>query len=130
MFAAHSYIARQGRPETPQDLLCHDVIGYDRDDQIIEGFRNAGFPVTRDFFAIRSDDQVVCWQMVVAGFGIGFNQLHIGAREPRVERLDLTPLPSLPIWLVAHSELRHSARVRRVFDYLAETLREYADVPA
>jgi hypothetical protein len=32
-------------------------------------------------------------------------------------------LPRLPIWLTAHSELKTSRRVRRVYDFLAEKLR-------
>lgn len=31
--------------------------------------------------------------------------------------------PLLPIWLTAHRELRQSARIRAVFDALAEGLR-------
>lgn len=35
------------------------------------------------------------------------------------------PLPSLPIWLVAHADLRRSARVRAVWDGLAAGLAEF-----
>jgi hypothetical protein len=31
-------------------------------------------------------------------------------------------IPSMPCWLVAHREVRGSALVRRVFDFLAETI--------
>lgn len=66
---------------------------------------------------------MVAWRMVVAGYGIGFNQIGIGEAEPLVQRLHLdTKLPRLPIWLTAHSVLKTSHRVRRVFDYLAEAL--------
>ena len=99
------------------------VVGYDRSDQIIQGFRAAGLNLDREFFSFRCDNQVVCWQMVVAGYGIGFNEIQIGESEPRVARLqfDAAP-PTLPIWLTAHSELKTSLRVRRVFDFLAERL--------
>ena len=123
MFAAHSYVERRGAPQTFEDFQHHDIVGYDRSDMIIQGFRQAGLDVGRHFFSFRSDNQVVCWRMVVAGYGIGFNQDQIGAAEPRVTRLALdTALPSLPIWLTAHSELKASRRVRRVFDFLAEAL--------
>lgn len=123
MFAAHDYLARRGMPQSADDLLRHDVIGYDRNDQIIEGFRAAGLDVDRPFFAFRCDNQVVCWRMVVAGYGIGFNQVQIGEAEPRVARLPVdAALPSFPIWLTAHAELKTSRRVRRVFDFLAEAL--------
>jgi DNA-binding transcriptional LysR family regulator len=125
MFAADSYLKRRGMPRALEDFQHHDIIGYDRSDQIIQVFRAAGLNVGRHFFSFRCDNQVVCWRMCVAGYGIGFNQLEIGAVEPRVTRIDLdTDLPSLPIWLTAHSELKTSRRVRRVYDFLADALAE------
>ena len=48
-------------PQQPQDLIEHDLIGYDRSELIIDGMRKMGYEITRDFFKFRSDDQVVCW---------------------------------------------------------------------
>ena len=123
IFAAHAYVERRGTPQSLDDFRHHDVIGYDRSDQVIDGFRAAGLEVDRHFFSFRCDNQVVCWRMVVAGMGIGFNQLLIGEAEPRVIRiLPDAGLPPLPIWLTAHAELKTSPRVRRVFDFLADHL--------
>ncbi len=123
IFAAHSYLERYGQPDTLLDLLNHDVIGYDRSDLIIQGFRSVGLEVDRGFFSFRCDNQVVAWRMVVAGYGIGFNQVQIGRAEPAVKMLDFgVELPVLPMWLTAHSELKTSQRVRRVYDFLAENL--------
>ncbi|WP_299623881.1 LysR family transcriptional regulator [uncultured Tateyamaria sp.] len=122
-YAAHDYIARRGMPETVQDFAGHDLIGYDRSTLIIDGMRAAGLDVTRDSFAFRCDDQVVCWNMTLAGCGIGFGQFLMGDPDPRVKRVSgNAPVASLPIWLTAHAELRSSARVRRVYDWLAENL--------
>ncbi len=127
MYAAHSYIEKRGRPASLADFAHHDVIGYDRSDLIIKGFQAAGLDVTRAFFPFRCDNQVVCWRMVAAGYGVGFNQTHIGDAEPAVERLQVdAALPAFPVWLTAHSELKTSPRVRRVFDFLAERLGELA----
>ncbi|NBC19694.1 MAG: LysR family transcriptional regulator [Alphaproteobacteria bacterium] len=123
VFAAPDYLARRGTPAAPEDLMAHDVIGYDRSTLVIDGLAAAGLKVDRDFFAFRSDDQVVCWQMVVAGFGIGFMNRNIGRAEPRVTEIHTgAPLPSVPAWLTAHSELRTQPRVRRVFDWLSDKL--------
>jgi DNA-binding transcriptional LysR family regulator len=124
VYAAESYLARRGCPRNPEDLLEHDVIGYDRDESMIRGFRSAGVTVERRFFPNRTDDQVVAWRMVVEGNGIGFMQVAIGDAEPAVRRIlaDL-PLPTLPIWLTAHSELKTSRPIRRVYDFIADSLR-------
>jgi len=125
LYAAHSYIKRRGIPHSLDDIQNHDLIGYDRSELIIQGFRASGLDVDRHSFAFRSDNQVAAWRMVVTGFGIGFNQTAIGDAEPLVTRLHMnTPLPTLPMWLTAHSELKTSPRVRRVFDFLAEHLRQ------
>lgn len=123
IFASHDYLARKGEPHTFDEFMTHDVIGYDKSDQMIDGFAAAGHKVGRDFFAFRCDNQVVCWEMVVAGFGVGFNQLKIGLTDDRVKRLlPNIDLPSLPVWLTAHAELKTSRRVRRVYDFLADRL--------
>ena len=129
-FATREYLARRGHPKAPGDLAEHDLIGYDRSDQIILGFRELGIDVGRDFFSFRCDNQEVTWRMVKAGYGIGFTRLDVGMAEPGVVRLfeDIT-MPQLPIWLTAHAELKTSARVRRVYDFLATALTEAASTP-
>ena len=123
-FAAHDYLERNGEPTTPEDLFDHDVVGYDRDETLIKGFRDfGGASVSRRFFPLRTDNHVVMWQMVVHGYGIGFTQVPIATAEPRVRRvLPSLALPALPLWLTAHAELRTNRRIRRVFDFLAERL--------
>jgi DNA-binding transcriptional LysR family regulator len=123
MFAAQSYLDRRDTPQTPADLLAHDIVGYDENPLIIEGFRNAGFPVDRDFFRMRCDDNIVYWQLIRAGCGIGFAQRNVGRADPLVRELALGfPLPILPIWLTAHEAMRGTPRIRRVWDLLAEGL--------
>lgn len=122
-YAAPEYLARKGRLVHLDDIIGHDVIGYDRSTLIIDGLHRFGFDVGRSFFKFRSDDQVMCWQMVRAGFGIGFNQVGIGDADPLVERVfkDRT-VGHLPVWLTAHPELRQSPRIRKVYDHLKGAL--------
>lgn len=128
LFATPDYLDRYGEPSSMGDLGQHNFIGYDRSDLILNGFRDAGYPVDREFFAFRSDNQLVCWQMVRAGFGIGFNQRRIGLAEPAVRQVLMDQkLPALPVWLTAHQELKTSRRVRRVYDFLAGRFRAISD---
>lgn len=122
-YAAQSYIDRKGLPETLEEVAVHDVIGYDRSTLVMDGLRSFGLKVGREFFKFRSDDQVVCWQMVRAGFGIGFNQIEIGDADPTVHRLfDDIIVGQLPVWLTAHPEVRNTPRIRKVYDHLKTTL--------
>ncbi len=124
LFAAKSYVARRGLPRTPAEVMAHDVVGYDRNSAIVDGFRAAGFDVDRNWFKVRCDDNETYWQLVRAGNGIGFAQAHMGRRDPDMIQVDLPfPLPVLPVWLTAHQAMRHTPRIRRVWDLLAAGLR-------
>ncbi len=123
MFATQNYLARKAAPLKLDDLAGHTIISGDISSEIIDGFRAAGIPATRDYFAFRCDSRIVQWQMVLAGFGIGFIQADIGTRDPEIIRLlPNTPFGELPIWLTSHAELRTSRRVRRVYDFLVDEL--------
>lgn len=122
--AAHdSYLARAGTPRQPQDLFGHALIGYDRDDTIERGFARLGFPLPRDRFALRTDDQVAYGRLVAAGAGIGFVAAYNLRHWPGVRPLlPMLQIPPLPCWLAVHREIRSSKVVRRVYDFLAAEL--------
>ncbi|MEL7124900.1 MAG: LysR family transcriptional regulator [Pseudomonadota bacterium] len=124
-YASHAYIARKGAPETLADVRAHDLIGYDRSTMIIDGFRERGLTLDRHAFGVRTDDQVACWQLVLAGCGVGFTQCVVGDADPRVVRLfGPEAVGSLPVWLTAHPDLRRVPRVRAVYDALAQALEQ------
>ncbi|MEV8898107.1 LysR family transcriptional regulator [Mesorhizobium ciceri] len=125
--AAKSYLDRRGRPLKPADLVDHDLVGFDRGDEIIRGFTRHGIPVTRSSFRFRADNQIVLWEAVRAGNGIGLGQEPLADRDPLIEKVlpDL-PLPVLPVWLAMHRDVRTSVRIRRVVDFLHEELKRYS----
>ena len=124
IFAAKSYVAERGAPESLADLTAHDFVGYDTHMHIIEGMERAGVRVDRDLFKVRCDDHVAYWELVRAGCGIGFAQKNIGHDDPSVvELMPDVPIPPLPIWLTAHAAMRQTPRIRRVWDLLSEGLR-------
>ena len=128
--AASAYLDRRGRPERAEDLLCHDLVGYDRSDDIIRGFAILGTIVDRHAFRIRTDNQIVAWEAVRAGNGIGFMQKSLVDRDPTVEPLlPALALPGLPMWLAMHRDVRTSPRIRRVADFLFSELKRYALTP-
>lgn len=122
-YAATNYLDRAGRPQLPEDLFRHVVIGLDRQEMQIRGMRAHGYEVDRHSFAIRTDAHAVHWELIRAGAGIGFVPHYLASGQTGIERL----LPELdvgtiPVWLTAHRELRTSLRVRRAYDFLADRL--------
>lgn len=122
-FAATKYLDRVGRPKQAADLLDMDLVGYDRNELIIQMMRKANWSVSRDHFATRCDNQVTYWELVRAGCGVGFSQAGVGRDDPLVEELPLDlGIAPLPVWLAAHQAMRQTPRVRRVWDMLATGL--------
>ncbi|GAA5179653.1 LysR family transcriptional regulator [Niveibacterium umoris] len=122
-FYAHADYLKGRAPVTPDNFAEHDWVGLDQSPQLIDGFRSAGFNIDRHFFAFRCDNNIVGWEAVRAGMGIGITMQRVAERDPQLVRLlQEFPLPSLPVWLTAHRELRGSPRMRIVFDALAEAL--------
>ncbi|RWC14755.1 MAG: LysR family transcriptional regulator [Mesorhizobium sp.] len=125
--AASVYLDRCGRPEKPADLADHALVGFDRSDEIIRGFTSFGIPVGRSHFRFRTDNQIVLWEAVRTGNGIGLGQEPLADRDPDLEKLlPDVPLPVLPVWLTMHRDVRTSMRIRRVADFLHEGLKLYS----
>ena len=122
-FAHRDYLEKHGTPTGLEDVFSHRVIGQDRGDLILRGMAALGVESERAAFAFRTDHPIASWELLRAGAGIGFAQVAIAARAPELVRIlpDLHIEP-LPFWLCSHRELRHSAKVRRVYDFLAERL--------
>jgi DNA-binding transcriptional LysR family regulator len=121
---AHTdYLTRRGVPQQPADLLLHDLVGNDKVQEIYHGFATMGHPVGPEQFALRTDDLIAYWASVRAGLGIGFVASYLLRNDPDlVPVLPDLPMPSLPVWLVVHREIRTSRRIRAVFDFLAREL--------
>ncbi|MGB0849215.1 MAG: LysR family transcriptional regulator [Thiolinea sp.] len=120
---AESYQQQFGAPTSFTELFRHRIVGYDRNDLIITSMAAYGVKANRDMFTFRTDDQVVYWELVKAGAGIGFYPRYIAANTPGI----ITILPGLeigtmPMWLTAHQELRTNLRIRRVMDFLSDAL--------
>lgn len=122
-YAHTGYLKRKGTPLQPTELRGHTLIGFASDDTIERGFAALGMPLTRNDFALRTDDQVAYGRLIAEGAGIGF-VAHYNARHwPGVRRvLPALAIPSLPCWLAVHREIKSSRVVRRVYDFLAEEL--------
>jgi len=119
LYAHRRYLERKGMP-TRATMAEHDWLGFDHADQLLRGFAAAGFQVEREFFCLRCDQQIVLWEALRAGLGIGVGMQALAARDPDLVRvLPEVEIPPLPLWLTAHRELRDTPRLRLVFDAIA-----------
>jgi DNA-binding transcriptional LysR family regulator len=124
-YAHASYLKRRGVPKNPADLLNHELIGYDQDVTILRGFRAFGESVTREHFAFRCDDHNVHWEALRAGLGVAFVSHYLASTDGKVKRVvPQLRIPDLPVWLTTHREIHGNPRIRRVFDFLAQSIAE------
>jgi DNA-binding transcriptional LysR family regulator len=123
VYAHRDYLQRRGSPQHASDLLGHTLIGSDRNEDILRGFAAAGYPLTREHFAFRSDDFLACWQALRCGMGVGFVADYLARTDTSIVRLlpslKITPLP---MWLAVHREIRTSKRIRAVYDFLGDEI--------
>lgn len=125
-YAATSYLAEKGRPKTPQEFLEHQFVGGSDIKQMLMLLENQGVTNMRpENYVISSNSGSAMWQMAKAGLGITLLPEVLGDNEPGIERvIDSMPSLDFPVWLVTHSELRTTPRIRVVFDALAKGLKE------
>ncbi|MCJ2081117.1 LysR family transcriptional regulator [Methylobacterium sp. J-090] len=124
-FATPAYLARNDAPETIADLLRHALIGPDRaqvDLAILNALsREAGGPF---HFAVRSDSHPAQLAALRAGLGIGVVQIPVGDRG-LVRVLPNRIVHALDTWIVAHEDVRRSARIDALFTHLVAAFQAY-----
>ena len=123
LYATPAYLDRIGNPSSLAGFSQADFIGFDDNKPLLDGLNALGFSLTGRNFPVLTGSHLVHWELVKQGLGVGVMQMQTGDAEPLVRRVLPTMDPiEVPVWLVAHRELRTSRRVRLVFDFLFDEL--------
>ena len=126
LHAREDYLARHGTPRTVEELAGHSLVGFDRETAFIRNLRRELGGVKREYFALRSDSDLAQLAAIRAGFGIGFCQVGLARRDPRLKRVLARRLAlRLDTWVAMHQDLRDSPHCRATFDALATGLQAY-----
>ena len=130
LHARDDYLAEHGTPRTVDDLAGHALIGFDRETAFIRQLRKQLGGLKRDQFALRADSDLAQLAAIRAGFGIGFCQVGLARRDPRLKRVLARRFAlQLDTWVAMHQDLRDSAHCRATFDALAAGLPAYIAAP-
>ena len=124
--ATPDYVARKGVPKDFDELVTHDLIGFDRAMPEMVSQLAISPRVTREIFALRTDNDAAQLAALRAGFGIGVCQDQLGRREGLAPILPDLFSFKLDIWICMHETLRGSPRMRLMFDHLSQELGAYA----
>ncbi len=124
LYASRGYLAGADALRSSDDLALHRGVGFDAGDLYTGVGRWLEKSLGQARVVYRANTLAAQRAAIRAGFGIGGQSCFIADRDPELVRV----LPELEvrveIWLVTHPGLRRSARIRAVFDFLAERLAE------
>jgi DNA-binding transcriptional LysR family regulator len=127
LYGATNYLDALGRPLTIDKLNKADFAGSNRKADKKEFLLKYGLTITEENFSLVSENHLVQWENVKFGITLGMMMEVIGDKEPLVERvMQDSEFILIPIWLVAHKQLRTSKRIRAVYDVLSDSLAELA----
>lgn len=124
LFASKDYIERKGMPTTKEELLDHDAVRMTIGKETFWPTDETGeiLPTPRTVF--RTNNLLSQSHAIQAGYGIGMMAFACTALGQNLVRVmpDLERVEDL--WVVAHEDLRRSARIRAAFDFLVDALQK------
>jgi DNA-binding transcriptional LysR family regulator len=122
LYVSTAYRDRLGVPATLDEAMSsHLLIGGN---DIPTRMGSTGMQLPRELsFRFRTDSELARLAAVEAGMGIGPVVVDVARMRPNLHRVLSEELNiPLEIWLCGHDDLRRSARIRRVYDFLCERL--------
>lgn len=127
LYASPAYVARYGRPTALEELSRHAFVGLSPLERYLPVLAQRGAPLSPEQFRYTAANGVTMLALVRRGLGIGIVPAYAAAASD-----DLVPVLAdqfqvdIPIWVVAHRELKASKRIRIVFDGIVDGLSKEA----
>jgi len=130
LYASRHYLDKAGTPTTIEDLADHKIVALDPAGTQINVER--AFPTANKIpgnYTYLTNSPTAQMAAVRAGFGIGpLSHRWVAMNGDLVRVIPDYTATTLELWLVSHEELRHSARIRTVSDFIAERILADADL--
>ncbi len=122
LYASQEYLQRSGPVASIAALAQHQLVGLDTFGTRIKPIADSllGDEISGRFVYLTNSSAAQI-SAVRAGFGIGMLSHRWAVMAPGLQRVLEDYMPGeVDLWLVTHEELRHSARIRAVSDFIAE----------
>lgn len=122
LYGSGSYFERHGKPERISHLKEHYLVGFDE----TMAHNNPAVQRLETYFAHerivhRSSSFIGQLNATRAGIGLGVHDCFLADREPALQRIFPREFNHrVETWLVTHSDMRRSARIRAVYDFIAD----------
>lgn len=116
IYASKAYVKKRGLPEPGTALKGHDVVVYQRAVAPQMADEVCGESVANADVAMEVSSGLVMIDCVQAGMGLGELPTHVGDKVPGLVRVWPERASPYDMWLVLHSDLNRTARVRAAAD--------------
>lgn len=126
LYASKRYLERFGLPKPNSQLQGHDVVALDDELKTTLGARWLRANGSQGRVVLRANSLLTQASAVASGLGISPLPCIFGDREPELQRVLRDPIGEHEIWLVVHPDVKSSARVRVVMDFLDEVIAKEA----
>lgn len=124
MYGSTSYLAQHGRPQNQADLLNHRLIGFDESMAQRSDVQSLERRFKPENIIHRSNSFVGLYEAAAAGIGLAMVDCFLGDPAEDLERvLPQKLFHEMEVWLVTHAEIGRSARIRALFDHIAESFK-------
>lgn len=123
LYAAAEYLDRVGRPRHMRDFKQHYFVSYDEAIHRNATLKRLERLIGLDRIVHRSNSSAGVLAAIKQSIGIGIAGCYFADQELQLQRL----LPghfnySFEVWVVTHTDMHKSARIKAVFDFLIEKL--------
>jgi len=122
VYGSSAYLARHGKPSPKGRLRGQLVIGFDPELRGTVGARWLSSQGDQGKAVLTCNSLVSQAAAVVAGLGLSPLPCVFGDAEPGLERALSRAIGHHELWLVVHPDVRTTARVRAVLDFLTELI--------
>lgn len=125
MYATPEYLKSIGNVHSLADYKRSQFIGFGENNPMyLDELNKKGLSINESNFSVHCNNHISHWEMCKHGLGIGVMAADIGDKEPSVKRVPFHEALCFEeqLWLVCHRELRTSAKIKTVFDFLHQQL--------
>jgi len=126
LYGSTSYLKQRGKPRLRSELAGHDVIGFEPELKGTLGARWLAQNAARAKVVLTTNSLVAQGSAVSAGLGLSPLPTIFGDNATGVVRALPQTLGHHDVWLLVHPDVKNSARVRAVIDYLSRVIGEAA----
>ena len=124
VYGTNDYVRDYGTVASPQKLKEHPLVGWE---ESVEGINAAEWldaTVPASAFVFRTSSLVAQLSAAKAGIGLAVLPCYLGDSDPELSRALPEPVPALAreLWLVTHTDLHRTARVRAFFEVVGNGL--------